>query len=145
VRWNEVEARLDRAIAAFIAEESDLLRLNTNERTLTAMFAQYLRTEFPGWNVDVEYDKLGKDVKRVQWRDPAAGGDGQRIYPDIIVHHRNSRSNLLVIEAKKGRARADDDRRKVVALKSSRLYKYQHAILMRFVEGTPSRVEIERV
>lgn len=47
---------------------------------------------FPKWNVDCEYNRVKYDFKKV---------NGKLVNPDIIVHHRNTFVNLLVVEVKK--------------------------------------------
>jgi hypothetical protein len=42
--------------------------------------------------VDPEYNRDGHEVKR---------SDGVIVVPDVIVHHRGTSDNLLVIEVKK--------------------------------------------
>ena len=82
-----------------------LIQANTNERTISHKLAEYLQAEFPTLNVDCEYNRHGNEIKRLEvlndntlWDDTEA----KTVFPDIIVHERNSdRNNLLVIEVKK--------------------------------------------
>jgi len=87
-----VEETLDQ----FIQDEEYLLKKNLNERTISHKFAEYLQRKFAGWNVDVEYNKNKDDIKKIKHID-----DIKRVFPDIIIHKRGSRDNLLIIEIKK--------------------------------------------
>jgi hypothetical protein len=99
---NEQFARIRDAISSFLEAETDLLTFDVNERSITASLANHIRQEFPDWNVDVEYNRLGAAVKRLTVT-PCLTDDtnAKTIYPDIIVHRRGIRDNLLVIEVKK--------------------------------------------
>src|SRR4051812_38575864 len=80
------------AIKALLEEDADLFRRDVNERTIAAHLCDHLRPLFPGWNVDPEYNRDGHSVKRA---------DGHIVVPDIVIHRRGTRDNLLVIELKK--------------------------------------------
>ena len=106
------------ATVAFLKAEGDLLRLNTNERSITHKLAEYLQRDITDWNVDCEYNRLGTAIKRLPA--PEAIGsddeDGRTIFPDIIVHRRNKRENLLVIEVKKSSNTRGGDEEKLIGL-----------------------------
>lgn len=97
-----IDTALD-ALLTFVQAEATLLEVGVNERSITHKMAEYLQRAFPEWHVDCEYNRLGHAVKRLP--DPTGVGtddtDGQTIFPDIIVHKRKERANLLVIEVKK--------------------------------------------
>lgn len=143
VDWEDVEGRINRARDAFLRDHAYLLNVKINERTLTARFADYLRTEFPDWDVDPEFNRRSSAVKRLLWRDGATVPDD--VSPDIIVHKRGTDKNLLVIEAKKDYADQIDDRRKVMAFELDKDFAYQYGVLLRFVTGNEPFIEIERV
>jgi hypothetical protein len=132
-----VATSLDYCIETFIKNDSNLLALNANEKALTHKFAEYLANRFPNWDVDCEYDRLYDEAKKLRIQ-----GELARVIPDIIVHHRNTKENLLVIEAKK-----DSDRRGVRAdFRKLREFKkqlgYRHAIFIRFRTGEKPGIEI---
>lgn len=83
--------------------------------------AEYLQLAFPDWSVDCEYNRLGYAVKRLP--EPTGVGtddtDGQTIFPDIIVHKRKERANLLVIEVKKTTNTREGDEVKLRGLTAS--------------------------
>lgn len=90
-----------RSVEEFVAQESDLLRLDVHEQALTHKLAEYVQRQFPGWNVDCEYNRRAQAIKRIRRATPEGGEDEIEIKPDIIVHKREKRENLLLIEAKK--------------------------------------------
>jgi hypothetical protein len=81
-----------------------------NERTVSHKLAIYLESYFSkfGYDVDVEYNRMRGDYdpdaignlmgKRLNWED--SGEDSSFVYPDIIIHKRDSNENLLEIEIK---------------------------------------------
>lgn len=79
-----------------------------NERTIMHKLAEYLQQEFKDWNVDCEYNRdYEKYIKKIpRWNDecckkPKIDDEAKTVFPDIIIHHRESRDNLIIIEAKK--------------------------------------------
>jgi hypothetical protein len=106
------------AVFAFIEGEATLLEVDINERSLTHKMGEYLQRAFPEWNVDCEYNRLGEGRKVLP--DPvdidSADADGITVYPDIIVHKRRERDNLLVIEVKKSTNRRKGDEFKLKGL-----------------------------
>lgn len=63
----------------------------------------YLGQVFPGRDVDVNYNRHGRDPKQIGIPEECGRGGGRgRVTPDVIVHQRgNDDHNLLVIEIKK--------------------------------------------
>jgi hypothetical protein len=116
----DVEAKVRRALDRLFANDSFLLQSDANERSLSHKLAEYLQAEFTDWNVDCEYNRKGYDPKRLNLRVRHVRTDdteARTVYPDIIVHHRNSDDNLLVIEIKKSTNsdNGDSDREKLQA------------------------------
>ena len=105
----DVLARVTRAAERVVRDDPDLLQLDANERALTHRLALYLESEFDGWHVDCEYNRNRHDPKVLNL--PVAEDvtsddtDARTVFPDVIVHRRNTRDNLLVIEARKTSAR----------------------------------------
>lgn len=107
-----VKDKVRNAIICLIQGDSFLLTADTNERTITHKFGEYLQKEFPGWHVDCEYNRHGDEVKKIRLPDDKPqydDTDGRTVFPDIIVHLRNTDENLLVIEAKKSTSRVKKD------------------------------------
>ena len=57
-----MQAALDKVVFAlsdFYARETDLLEKDLGERALTHRLAVALERQFPEWNVDCDYNRLG--------------------------------------------------------------------------------------
>ena len=115
----EVRQAVDSALDRVIEEDSELLRFDVNERSITHRLGMYLQEAVSDpWDVDVEYNRIGEDddvTKRLpeeMLQDESQG----TVYPDVIIHQRGSEEDdLLVIEAKKSGNSGDGDRRKIRA------------------------------
>ena len=131
-----VRESLNSSIRRLLDRDFFLLQADVNERSITHKLAAYLRAEFPDWDVDCEYNRDRHDPKRLDLplRDNVSSDDvhAHTVFPDIIVHHRNTGGNLLVIEVKKSSNREDDtwDCRKL--LEYQRQLGYTHAAFIRF-------------
>jgi hypothetical protein len=150
VRWDELNERLGRACAIFMERDQHLLCVEANERSMTHKFAEYLQREFPEWDVDCEYNRSGHVPKRLrtlvpEWQVSPEDENATTVFPDIIVHRRGAKENLLVIEAKKSGTSDTFDRAKLAAYMSEDAYNYLHAVLVRFVTAGTLGVTIERV
>ncbi len=139
----EVIKRVEVSLQAFLSKESYLLQVDAHERSITHKLAEHLQCVFPDWHVDCEYNREGHEPKHIF----LPKGEHVSVFPDIIVHRRGERQNLLIIEAKKSSAgdnSADFDRQKLQGyLKSLR---YQVGIFIVFGTddslGAPYRLEI---
>ena len=101
---NLVEKKLRDAIDQLLEEDRFLLENDVNERSLSHKLAEYLQTRFPNWNVDCEYNRNHNLVKKLNIELPGSSAEdteGTTVYPDIVVHRRNTDENLLVVEIKK--------------------------------------------
>lgn len=78
-----------------------MLEVDAHEESVSHKLAEYLQQEFPDWDVDCEFNKY-YDEKKVLDR-----YDKDRVRPDIIVHHRDTDRDLLVVEVKL--TTSDDD------------------------------------
>ncbi|GAB4314094.1 MAG: hypothetical protein Kow0019_13670 [Methanobacteriaceae archaeon] len=108
VPLEEVESKVNKALNKLFKNDHYLLFADANERSISHKFAEYLQQEFEEWNVDCEYNRDHHDIKRISdWKNRCLkekeyeDADAKTVYPDIIIHHRNTRNNLLVIEIKK--------------------------------------------
>jgi hypothetical protein len=139
----EVRQAVSVALERVKDEDTDLLRYDVNERSVTHRLAVYLDDEIDSeWNVDVEYNRVGEDEvsKSVSMEylkskipddvDPE-DLDAKTVYPDVIVHNRGERyENLLVIEAKKSGRSGEYDREKLTAYKEE--LRYEHGVFVTF-------------
>jgi hypothetical protein len=101
-----VQAELDkvvRALGEFYARETHLLDTDLGERVLTHRLAVHLESQFAGWDVDCDYNRLGERRLRLPKGSIVSTDDdsGKSVFPDIVVHHRSIPENLLAIELRK--------------------------------------------
>ena len=91
------------ALSEFYAREAFLFEQDLGERALTHRFAVYLERQFPGWDVDCDYDRLGERTLRLPHGTIVSTDDhlAKSIYPDIVVHQREIPNNLLAVEVRK--------------------------------------------
>lgn len=120
------------AIESLFANDLHLLEIDASERAIAARLALYLQNNFPNMDVDVEYNRMGDAPKRVAWSD-----DKSDVFPDIIIHIRGEKTNLLAIEIKKdsNRETKDKDLQKLRAYRWDDGLEYQAALFMRFGTG----------
>src|SRR5712672_4858023 len=102
----EMQSELDklvRALGVFYVRETHLLEKDLGERTLTHRLAVHLEQEFPGWDVDCDYNRLGERLLKLPHGTIISTDDGlgKSIFPDIVVHRRAIPENLLAIEVRK--------------------------------------------
>lgn len=124
---SDIECRVRRAIEKLWEHDRHLLTTDVNERSITHHLANHLQQEFQNWNVDVEYNRDDRNVKRLsiptELSSEAAKNNVSRkdtnavtVYPDIIVHRRGDNDyNLLVVEVKKRGCGHGQDERKLAA------------------------------
>lgn len=123
--------RLVRAAAERLArEQPELLSLGVTERALTHQLALYIARDVPAHlHVDVEYNRHHGDPKRLRLPSRRATDHDIRaatVFPDIIVHRRDSDAfNLVVIELKKPGGSLDYDALKLAAFREE--LRYRHA------------------
>jgi len=91
--FDEVRHKIEKALRLLYKNDLFLITNTTNKRSITHKLAEYIQILFPEWHVDCEYNRLGQDLSKSIVEQGTS-------YPDIIIHHRNTKHNLLVIEAK---------------------------------------------
>src|SRR5687767_7316107 len=95
----QLKAILNKIVASFkslVESDGEIFEANVGERALTSNLARHMRANFPGWTVDAEWDRRKTEIKRLRY-----GRIDRRIIPDIIVHRRFKKRNLIAIEVKK--------------------------------------------
>jgi hypothetical protein len=142
---DSLKGLLQKAIDTFIERDKELLVLGVSERCLAHRLAIYLQELFPALNVDCEYNRDGPNLKELKppaeplyWDDDEA----KSVFPDIIVHRRNtSDSNLLVVEIKKiaKGGLANFDRDKLVAFTGEHFH-YSLGAFVVFTTGDSAKV-----
>lgn len=133
----EIERLLHNAVEFLKKEHAELLKNDVNERSITHHLANYLEKHFRDWNVDCEYNRDHDDPKSLQIAPKNTLSDSIHavtVYPDIIVHKRNLKNNLMVVEVKKfsGEGR-DYDQKKLEKFKSE--LKYRIAVFVEIGTG----------
>jgi hypothetical protein len=101
-----MKAELDKVVSAireFYAREAFLLDKDAGERALTHRLAVHFEKQFPGWEIDCEFDRLGDRTLRLPRGTTVSSDDhlAKSIYPDIVVHQRAIPNNLLAVEVRK--------------------------------------------
>jgi hypothetical protein len=91
------------ALGEFYAREAYLFEKDLGERTMTHRLAVHIERQFPGWDVDCDYNRLGERTLRLPRGTIVSTDDhlGKSVYPDIVVHRRGIPNNLLAIEVRK--------------------------------------------
>jgi len=113
-------ALVKEAMDKLIKDDQWLLQSDANERSISHKLAEHLQTKLPEWHVDCEYNRDGISPKRLVFPKTQPHPDDEHaitVFPDIIVHHRNSNDNRLVIEMKKSTNpdKGDFDKQKLKA------------------------------
>jgi hypothetical protein len=136
---DEVATRLTTAIELLTGVDHDLLLLDANERSVTHRLAVHMDPQFEGWNVDCEYNRNRNFQKLLELpveRVPSDDTEARTVFPDIIVHRRNTEENLLVIEARKRTARQRGLHQCVKLRAYVEQLRYRHAVFVVF-DTTP--------
>ncbi|WP_454677202.1 hypothetical protein [Achromobacter marplatensis] len=127
-----------RALSELLVNDPDLLSIDANERSITFRFAMYLQQYFTGWTVDCEYNRDGVEPKRLghlELYPDSEDDEAKTVFPDVIVHRRQTKENLLVLEFKKSTSRVD----RQIDLRKLRGYKqqlgYEHALFVEVGTG----------
>ena len=127
------------ALSRLFTEDKILFQINANERSITYRLALYLQNLYQDWDVDCEYNRDKHDPKELslpELKPNNKDSDAQTVFPDIIIHKRNSDNNYLVIEAKKTSSSIskNTDIAKLNAFRAQ--LGYQYAIFIEFSVAT---------
>lgn len=130
---NEVKDKIYKAYRKLLSKDSHLFEMDANERSITHKLAEYLQNEFTEWNIDCEYNRNGINSKKLNsFKKKIDSNDTNAVtvYPDIIIHHRGTKNNLIVIEAKKSSRdkNLDKDEEKLKAYLNDLNYKFAFKI-----------------
>jgi hypothetical protein len=141
---HDMEEKVNASLEALLKNDLFLLQNDVNERSISHKLAEYLQAGFPEWHVDCEYNRDHERTKQLTYPLPSEPIDSLKartVYPDIIIHRRNTSHNLLVIEMKKEtnieRDDEEKDKNKLRAFLKNP-YSYQHGLFIAFAsDGTP--------
>jgi hypothetical protein len=127
----ELKPLVDQAVNMLFAHDAALLETNNSEWAVAHRLAVYLERLLPGWNVDCEFNRQDDGT------DPKMLGGGNRVRPDIIVHHRGRverEHNLLIVELKKTTSSTDQAKVQEYTAPPSgeRRFQYQHGLTITF-------------
>lgn len=140
----DVISLVESAKLLFLENDSSLLDVSANERSMTHKFAEHLQALLKERGsylvVDCEYNRYGEGPKYIPSMKSIVGDKvdtkstkARTVYPDIIIHERGvSGLNLLVIEAKKDATHSNkkDDMKKLRLLKGN--FDYSYALFLNF-------------
>ncbi len=162
----QIDQHLNAALQRLTTDDRALFVHDVNERTICCRLAIYLQKEFQDFNVDCEYNRNHNDFKYakrlydpelLRLADEARKEAGRRplkkgtdclfVFPDIIIHRRDTFDNLLVIETKKTTSTVKDafDLRKLCVYRKELVYRF--AKFLRFgtgVNGTENLIPENR-
>ena len=125
-----VQRKIGKALHLLYEKDHFLITNGTEERSITHKLAEYIQQLFDKWNVDCEYNRRGENH-------PKAINSKRTSYPDIIIHRRNTKHNLLVIEAKSIHSRKHSDRKdkeKIKAYIEDPDYQYRYGLWICFFD-----------
>ncbi len=139
--------RIVDALKEFYACETHLFEKDLGERTLTHRLAVHIEKQFPGWEVDCDYDRLGERTLRLPKGAIVSTDDhfGKSVYPDIVVHQRDVPNNLLAIEVRKASNHQlpEHDQHKLRALTDPHLwFAYRIGVLVTLAKKAVSSSEV---
>ncbi|MFZ5450847.1 MAG: hypothetical protein ACOZF2_03080 [Thermodesulfobacteriota bacterium] len=148
----QVEKAVNEALDKLREKDWQLLYWDVNERSISHRLAIYLEDYFKNYDLDIdcEYNRMydGKNIRTPKSLDIQPKSiisddiKGTTVYPDIIVHRRNSYNNLVAIEIKKTSSNQQNyqyDLDKLAAFKNE--LKYKFAIFIKMKTGDDFCIE----
>jgi hypothetical protein len=124
-----MRTELDKVVAALkelYAREALLFEQDLGERTLTHRLAVEMERQFPDFEVDCDFDRLGPRTLNLPRGSIVSTDDhlGKSIYPDIVVHQRAVPKNHIAIEVRKASNHqpVEHDRHKLRALTDQHIW-----------------------
>jgi hypothetical protein len=145
-----MHTELDKVVAAlkeFYAHEAFLFEHDLGERTLTHRLALHVERQFPDFEVDCDFDRLGPRTLNMPRGSIVSTDDhlGKSIYPDIVVHQRSVPNNLIAIEVRKAgnHQPLEHDRQKLRALTDPHIwFAYWIGVLLTLGKNNVTSVEV---
>ena len=148
----------EKAKNKFLKEEKEIIKIDVNERTLSTrlmfhlpplLLSEIYQESYKEYSVDCEYNRRKEIVKILPKEYRELEKKDKQIYPDIILHQRNSEKNLMIIEMKKtysldeGGKNENRDRLKfLTSLRKENKYKYLLGVYFE-VNKFPDKCKIE--
>lgn len=145
-----MHTELDKVVAAlkeFYAREAFLFEHDLGERTLTHRLAVHVERQFPDFQVDCDFDRLGPRTLNLPHGSIVSTDDhlGKSIYPDIVVHQRGVPNNLIAIEVRKAHNHqpVEHDRQKLRALTDPHIwFAYWIGVLLTLGKNNVTSTEV---
>jgi hypothetical protein len=145
-----MHTELDKVVAAlkaFYAREAFLFEHDLGERALTHRLAVQLERQFPDFEVDCDFDRLGPRTLNLPHGSIVSTDDhlGKSIYPDIVVHQRSVPNNLIAIEVRKAHNHqpVEHDRQKLRALTDPHIwFAYWIGVLLTLGKNNVTSTEV---
>jgi hypothetical protein len=145
-----MRTELDKVITAlkeFYAREAFLFEHDLGERALTHRLAVHVERQFPDFEVDCDFDRLGPRTLNLPRGSIVSTDDhlGKSVYPDIVVHQRNVPNNLIAIEVRKASNHqpVEHDRQKLRALTDPHIwFAYWIGVLLTLGKNSVTSMEI---
>ncbi len=139
--------KLVTALKEFYGHETYILEKDLGERTLTHRLAVQVERQFPGWEVDCDYNRLGERTLRLPHGTIVSTDDtlGKSVFPDIVVHQRDIPNNLLAIEVRKASNHQppEHDQHKLEALTDPHLwFAYWIGVLLTLAKNNVAGCEV---
>jgi hypothetical protein len=141
----EINHALNEALRTLLEKDAYILSMDINERSISHKLAVYLEPFFTEWSVDCEYNRNHDDPKKLEIQRRNVSNDdtqARTVFPDIIVHKRDTDENLLVIEMKKTTNQENDafDLHKLNAFRSQ--LRYMFGVFLKVRTGVNPAVEL---
>lgn len=139
----EVLRRVNRALDKFWEKQRHKITVGVGEPSICVSLRDYLKEEFPNYDIDNEFNRIRDDPKRVKLK----GNDGIRrdvtVKPDIIVHKEGTKRNYVAIEVKRPSSYSKREYllERAFAIQKLKRYKrdprllYKHAFFIEFPTG----------
>jgi hypothetical protein len=145
-----MRTELDKVVAAlkeFYAHEAFLFEHDLGERTLAHRLAVHVERQFPDFEADCDFDRLGPRTLNMPRGSIVSTDDhlGKSIYPDIVVHQRSVPNNLIAIEVRKASNHqpVEHDRQKLRALTDPHIwFAYWIGVLLTLGKNNVASAEI---
>ena len=136
MKFEYIKSKVEKAIMLLLKNDLFLLEIKAHERSVAHKLAEYLQQEFPEYHVDCEYNRdknISKRLKDIPECKNNQNNSSDLVYPDIIIHRRNTDNNLLVIEIKTSNNSEKCDLKKLeLFTDSSEKFKYQFGLFLKF-------------
>ena len=141
---SEIKTKIQIALEILYEKDMFLLKNDVNERSISHKLAEYIQQQFSEYHVDCEYNRVGSLTvdeeyfnKKLRLYKNIKCLNGETVYPDIIIHKRGQRDNLLVIEIKKTSKGLNvlDDYKKILGFLTKGDFKYRFGLFLRLAKN----------